>query len=104
MRTLPADRKTAAMTNATIRPDIHQALDVHGDFGAERAFSLEVAIDHLTQLIHVGVREIANAQVHVDTGLLENLAGTATANAVDVGQTDLNLLLTREIDARNTSH
>src|SRR2546423_14221807 len=81
MRALTADRQTLAMANATVGADVHQSLDIHGDFGAERALDLEIAVDHLAQLRHVGVRQVANAKIRIDTGLLENLAGTAAADS-----------------------
>src|SRR3954468_19334324 len=104
MRALTADRQTLAMADATVGADVHQSLDVHRDFGAERAFDLEITVDHLAKLRHVGVGQITNPEIRIDTRLLENLAGTAAADSKNVRQSDLDLLLSREIDARNTSH
>src|SRR5690606_14405911 len=64
VRALPADRKTAAMANAAIAPDIHQALDVHGDFGAERSLDAQRALDVLPEARHFGVREVPDPRVH----------------------------------------
>ena len=50
------------------------------------------------------VREIANAQRRIDARLLQDLHRGVPANAVNVRQTDLDLLVAREIDTRNTSH
>src|SRR5918998_6969820 len=38
---LAPDRQAPAVANAAIAADIHQPLDVHGDFGAEGAFNLD---------------------------------------------------------------
>src|SRR3954466_15008414 len=38
---LTPDGKPAAVPNAAIAPDVHQPLDVHGDFGAEGSFHLD---------------------------------------------------------------
>ena len=40
----------------------------------------------------------------IDPRLLENLQRGVATDAVDVRQSDLDLLVAREIDARNTSH
>src|SRR5689334_17864171 len=101
---LAAHGQSATMTDATIRADVHQSLDVHRHFGAQRAFDLVIALDHLTQAVHVGVGEIANAKRRIDACLLDDVACVATTNTVDVRQADLDLLLAGEIDARNTSH
>src|SRR5262245_49849432 len=92
------------MANAAIRADVHQAFDVHRDFGAERTFDLVIALDHAADLVDIRIGEIANAQRRIDASLLKNLGGRVTADAVDVRQSDLDLLIAREIDARNTSH
>ena len=60
--------------------------------------------DHLAKLVHVGVREITDSLRRVDPRLLDDLLRRRPADAVDVRQTDLDLLVAREIDARNTSH
>src|SRR6267378_2639027 len=49
VRALAAHRQILAMTGAAIRPDVHQAFDVHRDLGTQRAFDLVVALDHLPQ-------------------------------------------------------
>src|SRR5215217_3652703 len=73
VRALAAYRQPATMTNAAIRTNVHQSLDVHRDFGAQRALDLVVALDDTANLVDVSVCEIANTQRRVDTGFLENL-------------------------------
>src|SRR5690349_14741061 len=104
VRPLATHRQATPVPNTPIRADVHQTLDVHRHFGAQRTLDLVVALDHLTQLVDVRVGEIANAQRGVDSCLAQNVDGVTTADAIDVRETDLDLLLTREIDARNTSH
>src|SRR4051812_47773597 len=94
VRALTANRQALAMADATVRADIHQSLDVHRDFRAERALDLEIPVDHLAKLRHVGVGQIANTKVRVDARLLENFAGAAAADPKNVRQSDLDLLLT----------
>src|SRR5476649_2747455 len=92
------------MTRAPIRADVHQSLDVHRDLRAQCAFDAILLLDDLTELVHVGVGEIADAKRRVDSRLFHYLQGGRSSDAEDVGQSDLNLLVAREIDARNTSH
>src|SRR3954466_5048904 len=87
VRALTAHRQPATMANSAIRADVHQPFDVHRDFGAERAFDLVITLDHLTQLVHVGVGEIANAQRRVDARLAQDIDRVAATDAIDVRQT-----------------
>src|SRR5256885_2195070 len=104
VRALPPHGQATAMANAAIRANVHQSLDVHGDFGAQRAFDFVVALDHLTQLVDVGVGEIANPKRCVDSRLAEDVDGVAPADAINVRKADLDLFLTWEIDAGYACH
>src|SRR5258708_11049293 len=104
VRALTSDRKSLAMTDTAVRPDVHQPFDVHRHLGTKRALDLVVALDDLTQLGDIGVGQILDAEVRIDTRFVEDLASAAAADTKTVRQSDLNLLLTREIDVTNTSH
>src|SRR6476661_5683915 len=86
MGPLAPDRKTPTVPNATIAPDVHQALDVHGHFGTERALHLHRALDHLAEPGHLGVRQIADPGVRVDARLAQDAAAGGTTDAEDVGE------------------
>ena len=60
------------MARAAIAADIHQPLDVHGDFGAQRAFDLERALDELAEPGDFGVGEVAHPGVRAHAGLGED--------------------------------
>jgi hypothetical protein len=104
VRTLSTNRKSAAVTDATVAADVHEALDVHRDFGAERSLDAKILFDRLTQTVDVRVIQIANTLFGVDAGRSEYPAGGRATDAEDLGQADLDLLLTRKINARNTRH
>src|SRR5688572_19363106 len=104
VRALPAHRQTPAMPDPTVRTDVHQSLDVHGDLGSQRALDAIFLLDHLSQTTDVGVGKVANALLAVDTRLGEDVDRVLAANAVNVGQANLDLLVARKIDAGNTSH
>jgi hypothetical protein len=92
------------MADAAVAADIHQPLDVHGDFGAERALHLDRAFDHLAEPGDLPVRQIADPGVGVDAGLTEDTAAGGPADAEDVGERDLDPLLAREIHACDARH
>ena len=48
------------MPRAAVRTDIHQALDVHRDFGAQCTFDAMIALNFLTELVDVDIVQIAN--------------------------------------------
>src|SRR3954452_21012457 len=104
MGALAPDRQTPPVSNAPVAPDVHQALDIHGDFGAKRAFDLDRALDHLAKPGNLIVRQIADPGVRVDPGLAQDAAAGGTADAKDVGQRDLNALLARKVYACDTRH
>src|SRR5690606_14029371 len=99
VRALPADRKTAAMANAAIAPDVHQALDVHGDFGAERSLDPKRALDVLPKARHFSVREVPDPGVHTDAGLGEDPPAGGPADTEDVRQRDFDSLVARKVDS-----
>src|SRR5699024_7454789 len=61
VRPLAANRQAPAVTNPAIGADVHQPLDVHRDLGPERAFDAVLLLDRLTQLVDVGIGQVANA-------------------------------------------
>src|SRR5687767_2446631 len=104
VRALTTNRKAATVADATVAADVHEALDVHRDFGAQSTFDAEVLLDRLTKPLCVGVVQIANPLLGVDAGGSEDAACGRATDAEDVGEADLYLLLTREIDAGDTRH
>ena len=66
--------------------------------------TLKIALDHLAQRVDVGVVRSRTRRFGVDAGLRRGSRARCAADAEDVGQADLDLLLAREIDASNTSH
>src|SRR5690349_5351491 len=94
VRPLATHGQATPVPNTPIRADVHQTLDVHRHFGAQRALDFVIALNHLTQLVDVRVGEIANAQRRIDARFAQNVDGVATANAVNVRKADIDLLFT----------
>src|SRR6188472_2246099 len=101
---LTPHRQPATVPNAAIAPDVHQPLDVHGDFGAEGSFHLDRTLDHLAKARHFRVRKIAHAGIRIDAGLTQNAAAGGPTDSENVGKGNLDPLLAREIHASNTCH
>src|SRR5688572_4639830 len=104
MRPLSAHREVLAMARAAIRADVHQALDVHRDFGPQRAFDLVIALDHLAQASYFGVAQIPNACIRADARLRQNPPGVVRPDAEDVWKRVLNFLVAWQVHAGDTSH
>ena len=92
------------MAAAPVRPDVHQTLDVHRDFGPECTFYFIVPLDHLTQPRHLGVPQIAHARVGTDARLREDANRIAGTDAEDVRKCVLDFFVARQIHACYTSH
>src|SRR4051812_18300296 len=92
------------MTKATIAGEVHQTLDVHRGLAAEVAFDLVVGVDRLAEVKHLLVGQILDAALGGDAELGGDLFRLGTADAVDIGKGDLDALVGRDIDARDTCH
>jgi hypothetical protein len=92
------------MPRPAIAADLDQPLDVHGDLLAEIALDAALFLDHAADLPDVVLRQILHADVAAHPGFAEDVARPLTADAVDIGEPDLDPLGAREIDACNTCH
>src|SRR5262249_43980705 len=84
--------------------DFHQPLDVHRDFLPQVALDAPLLLDDPADLPHVVFRQILDAHVGADAGLLQDAVRTHPPDAEDVSEPDLDALGPRKIDACNTSH
>src|SRR6478735_8635088 len=103
---LAADRKALAVTATLVAADLDLAPDVGLDLTAEVTLDLDlvVALDRVAELDQLFVTQLVDAEVGVHAGLGENLLGAGTADAVDVGECDLDALVTREVNTNEACH
>jgi hypothetical protein len=104
VRALAANRQRAAMAQTTVGTEIHETLDVHRGFAAKIAFHLIVAVDGFADRKNLGVSQLMHAALCRDTDLLDDLLSEFRTDPVDIGQSDDNTLLSRDVDASYTGH
>src|SRR5215472_2702758 len=61
VRALAVDRQAAAVPQAAVAAEVHQALDVHLDLAAQVALDLVVGVEHVTDLLDLRLRELLGA-------------------------------------------
>src|SRR5581483_4328801 len=93
LRALPVRRQAAPVTEAAVRTDVGEPLDRLLALAAEVSLDLELPVDVVAELR--GGRE-------AERGC--DLARRGLADAVDVGQPDLEPLLVREVDSGDACH
>ena len=92
------------MPETAVAADFHQPLDVHRDLLAKIALDPTHFFDHAADLPDVVLGEILDADVRADARLSQDVAGPLASDAVDIGESKLDPLGARKIDAGNTSH
>ena len=85
---LAAHGKSAAVADSAVATDVHQALDVHLDGGAEFTLDLILVVDEGTDGRDLVVIPVADLDGGIDPAGGQDLAGGAAADTVDVGQAD----------------
>src|SRR3954447_26171193 len=104
MGALAAHRQSAAMAQAAIAAEVHQALDVDADFAPQVALDHIVAIDHFANLQHFLIAQLRYPAIRRNLDLLDDLGGVLLADAMDVLKRDQHALVGRDVRAGNTSH
>src|SRR5438067_3729241 len=102
LRPLPVRRQAAPVSEAAIGADLGQPLDRLLALAAEVALDLELGVDVVAELRDLVVGEVADLRVRRKAERGCDLARRRLADAEDVGQPDLEPLLVREVDSRDT--
>ena len=98
-----AQRQAAAVPHAAVATQVHQALDVDGDLAAQVAFDRQLA-DLFPDLLQVAVGQVLDLLRVRDADRVADLLRGRAADAVDVRQADLGVLVRRDVDASNACH
>src|SRR5580765_6820513 len=102
LRALAVHRQPAPVAQAAVRADLGQPLDRLRALTAEVAFHLEVRVDVVAELRDFLVGQVLDLRVRRETELPERLLRSREADAVDVGQPDLEPLLIRKVHSGDT--
>jgi DNA polymerase I-like protein with 3'-5' exonuclease and polymerase domains len=92
---LTANWHASSVPEAAIASDVHQSLDVHGDFTPQITLNPQLLVDDVTQPLDFIFSEIPNSGIRVNASSLEELLAGVQSNTVDVGETDFYALLSR---------
>ena len=101
---LAVDRHAAAMADTAVAADVHEPLDVLRALAAKVAFDGNRPVDGLAQAHDFFFGQVADLGIGIDAQGREDGVRGRPAHAVDVGETDLDPLLRRDVDARDSCH
>ena len=87
------------MAAAPVATEVHQALDVHGHVAPLVALHHVVGLDDGAQAVDVVAAQVIAVHLVGQIRLVQNLAGRGKADAVDVGQGPVHVLVARQIHA-----
>src|SRR5204862_2959029 len=88
-RPLTVHRQIAPMPRTAVAADFHQPLDVHRDLFPEVAFDAGLLFNHPADLPDIVLRQILEADVGTDAGVLEDPVRAMPPDAVDIREPDL---------------
>src|SRR6185437_10287572 len=100
---LAAGGQATTVAQATVGAEVHQSLDADADFTAQIAFHAELR-HFATQVLDLTFGQRLDLCGRVHARRLADLARTSAADAVDALQADPNVLVDRQVDARDTCH
>lgn len=100
---LAAHRQTGAMAAAPQAADVLQTLEGHALLAAQVTLK-GVTLGGAPKLLNIGVAEVLDTGVRVNAGLGEDLLGPRQPDPIDVGESNLDPLVARDIDTGNPSH
>ena len=103
LASLAANGQALAMTNAAVAANFHHALDVQSGLTTEIAFHY-VAFQALTQLGFIILSQVFHAGIGVDSGLFQNFGCAGSADAINIGKSDFNTLILRQVNAGESCH
>ena len=89
------------MTNSAVAVDLHQSLDVHRAITAKVTLYGVGIFDLVTKLCNLGFGQILCTGIRIDTGLCKDVVCALASDTVNIGQSNLNALVVRNI---NTSY
>ena len=101
---LPTNRKAATVADPLVAADLNLSLYVLLNFPPQVTFNAVVVIDEPTDLGDLVIGELTDPGVGVDSGFGAYLLRPGEADAVYVGEPDLEPFVAWEVNSRNSCH
>jgi hypothetical protein len=77
------------VAKSTVATKVHEAFDIHGDFGPQFALDLMLVVDHPPDIVDLTVGEVIRFGARIDFELFKNTRRGGPPDTVNVGQTDV---------------
>lgn len=100
---LSTARQTSAMAKTAIGSDILQTLDVADNLALQITFHLEFE-NGIADLLLLLRRQFIGLRIKIDLASLEDLSAQRPANAIDIGESDLDAFSLGKRDSSNACH
>ena len=100
---LSTQRQAATMTNATVRAEVHQTLDIHRNFTSKITFNFELR-NCRPEVCNLWLCEILDRRVRSYISFYANLFRARIADTENRSQSDYDVLIQRNIYACYTCH
>src|SRR6266850_2753904 len=104
MRALSAYGQVATMPEPAVRTDFDEPLDVHRNVLAQIAFHRAFRFDDLPDAVDFVFRQILHLFHRVNFRFVQNARRARVPDPVDVCERDINVFITRKMDAGKTSN
>src|ERR1044072_7767971 len=104
MRALAAHRQSTPMSQAAIRTDVHQTLDVHLNALAQIALDLALRFKDRANATQLVFAQVHDMRVHFDRRFVQGRRAARSANPVNVSKPNFWPLIGGKVSPRYTSH
>src|SRR5919109_1825397 len=92
------------MPQPAVAAEIHQPLDIHGDFAPQVALDHVIAVDDLTDLQYFLVGQLRHPAGLRDSDFLHDFIGLSWPNPMDILQCNNHPFVGRYVDAGDAGH
>ena len=92
------------MSQPAVAAEVHQPLDVHGDFASQVALNHIVAVDDLADLQHFLIGQLRHPAGVRDSNFLHDFVGLFRPDAMDILQCNNDPFVGRYVDAGDAGH
>jgi hypothetical protein len=92
------------MSQATVGPDINVMFDATREITAQISFNTIGLVDDSSEVHNLFVRQNISLLPQLDSSIGEDFQGGRASYAINVGQTDLNSFISRQLNASNARH